>query len=354
MAEPSGFGILASFPGAWKIFLAILLGANIVTGAFYALATRWQLLPAIRNRDVHTERKPRVGGVAMWLVAILAVVIIMTGNRSGLLSFAPGVLRGIFAGLGIVLIFGLIDDLIGLSPLFQVFGQFLAGAALVMSGLRVEYLRLPFAGQVAINPAWSALFVVAWIMVMINAINLFDGLDGLAGSLSFTASIILLLVSLKLGFMGAATLCVIIAGITAGFLPWNWYPSKLFMGTVGSQLLGFLLGTVAVVSGAKVATAVLVLGIPLFDAFIVVLRRLAAHESPFKADQRHLHHRLLKIGFKPPVVVFVTSLFAVIFGVFALGTQQASEKALLIGVLIISMLIFIWLTYLLEKRADRA
>jgi UDP-GlcNAc:undecaprenyl-phosphate GlcNAc-1-phosphate transferase len=191
---------------------------------------------------------------------------------------------------------------------------------------------------------------MTWIVVMINAVNLFDGLDGLAGSIGLTSAFFLLVVSLKLGFVGAATLCIILFGVTAGFLPWNWYPSKLFMGTVGSQLLGYLLALIAVVSGAKLATAVLVLGIPLFDAVSVVVRRIRAGKPPFQADQRHLHHRLLKIGLRPPQVVWLTNAVAVAFGLLALGSQQANEKGLLILGLVACMFLFIAITYVLERR----
>jgi UDP-GlcNAc:undecaprenyl-phosphate GlcNAc-1-phosphate transferase len=353
MAEPSGLGILATYPGAWSLFLEVFIGANLVTGLLYWAAKKWNLMPAIRKRDVHKAPKPRVGGIAMWLVAVLAMVIILVGPRTGILSFDPGVLHGVFGGLIVILVFGLLDDLLGLSAIWQFAGQLIAGASLVMGGLHIDYLRIPFFGQVAVSPTWSAVFVIFWVVVMINAINLFDGLDGLAGSISLTASAFLLIVSLKLGFIGAATFCLILLGIAAGFLPWNWYPSKLFMGTVGSQLLGFLLGTIAVISGAKVATAVLVLGIPLFDAVSVVIRRLVAHQNPFKADQRHLHHRLLRIGLTPPQVIWITNGMAFCFGVFALSTQQANEKAILIFLLILSMFAFIALTYFLERRSFR-
>jgi UDP-GlcNAc:undecaprenyl-phosphate GlcNAc-1-phosphate transferase len=285
----------------------------------------------------------------MWLAAI----ILLSGLGSMLgapLVATPTLLQGIIGGLLVILLFGLLDDIYGLPALWQLAGQVVAGATLVMGGLTVDALRLPLLGQVAVTPFWSAVLVVGWVVVMINAINLFDGLDGLAGSIGFTASLILFLVSVRLGFPGAATLCLIILGVTSGFLPWNWHPSRIFMGSVGSTLLGFLLATVALMSGAKLATSVLVLGIPLFDALSVVLRRLRAGVSPFAADQRHLHHRLLRIGLKPPQVVLLTNLFAGAFGILALSTEQANQKGLLILLLIGAMLLFIFITHLLERR----
>ena len=364
-----GFGLLQTYPDAWKVFLGIFLLTNILTGVFYVLAKRQKLLPAIRARDVHTVRKPRVGGVAMWIAALVGIVVLAASHPAWLnfgdtsLNTLSPILSGILAGMSVVLLFGLLDDLIGLPPLAQLGGQFLAATCLIVAGLQVLYIRLPFDQVIWINKVvWhvgvfhimplSALFVYFWVIIMINVMNFFDGLDGLAGSMAMTASVVLLLVSLRLGFIGAATLCLILFGITGGFLPWNWYPSKLFMGTVGSQLLGFLLAVIAIISGGKVATAILVLGIPVFDAFIVIIRRLLARERPWQADQRHLHHRLLKIGLPTPWVVIATNAVAVVFGVLALRSQQSNQKGLLTLILLVCIIGSLILTYVLERRAD--
>ncbi len=366
--ETYGLGLLDRYPDAWKVFLILFLLTNIFTGLFYVLAKKRGWMPAIRSRDVHTTRKPRVGGLGMWAAALIGLVSVAL-YRSDLLDFTAAgavnsshILFGIIAGMAVVLGFGILDDLVGLPPWGQLVGQFLAATALILAGLQVSYLRLPFdhviwmdrliwhIGPYSILPL-SSLFIYFWVITMINVMNFFDGLDGLAGSVAMTASVVMLLVSLRLGFIGAATLCLIIFGITAGFLPWNWHPSKLFMGTVGSQLLGFMLGVVAIISGAKVATAVLVLGIPVFDAVIVIIRRLIAHERPWQADQRHLHHRLLKIGLSTPAVVIITNVVAVVFGILGLSSQQSSQKGLLTILLLLCMIGFIIITYVLERKA---
>jgi UDP-GlcNAc:undecaprenyl-phosphate/decaprenyl-phosphate GlcNAc-1-phosphate transferase len=353
-------GLLSLYPNAWAIWLTIAVSGFLLTGLLYAAAVRWNILmPPVRSRDVHAQRKPRIGGVAMWLLAAGSLLYLATGPGPGTLNFGDGVggmsqaWWGIMAGLTVLLIVGLLDDIIGLSAVWQLGGQLAAGLTLVAGGVGVPFLRLPFWGEIAISPVFSALFVVVWVVVIINAVNLFDGLDGLAGSLALTASVFLFILSLRLGFVGAATLSLIVMGCAAGFLPWNWHPSKLFMGTVGSQLLGFLLATIAIISGAKVATAVLVLGIPLFDAVSVVVRRLLAGESPFKADQRHLHHRLLHLGFSIPSVVLITNLLAITFGILALSTQQANEKGMLTLGLICLMLAVITYTHVLERKVGR-
>lgn len=374
--QPYGLELLERYPSWPQLLLSVAAVSFLVTGFLYFLARRLRLLPAIRSRDVHTERKPRVGGVAMWLVAVVALLGIATDPfLLENLQFASqsfwGLDRslwGILLGLIVLLAFGLWDDIKGLSPGGQLAGQFLAATAVIWGGVQVEYFRLPGFGEVYLNgigfglPSllgggevwlWSALFSYLWVIAMINVMNFFDGLDGLAGSLAATGAAVMFFVCLRLGFLGPATLALVVAGVAVGFLPWNWHPSKLFMGTVGSQSLGFLLGVVAIISGAKVATAVLVLGIPLFDAFVVILRRLKAGVSPFKADQRHLHHRLLNIGLSVPQLVILVNLVAAGFGLLALRVQSASGKGWLTVALAACMVTFIGVTYLLERRALR-
>lgn len=346
-----------------------------LTGILYLVARRFKLMPSIRGRDVHTEKKPRVGGVAILLTILIALVSFQTMAPEKL-SFGGQMiwgidrsLTGILVGMAVLLIFGLWDDVSSLKPGMQLLGQFFAATAVVWGGVQAEYINLPF-GDVTIylNKVawllpdwlgggvvwpWAALFSYVWVLLMINVMNFFDGLDGLAGSVGATGAAILFFVCLRLGLTAPATLALILGAAVAGFLPWNWHPSKIFMGTVGSQLLGFMLAVVAIISGAKVATAVLVLGIPLLDAVVVVVRRLAAGKSPFQADQRHLHHRLLKIGLSTPYVVLVITSCALVFGVVSLRTHDAEGKGMLTLLLVLAMGIFIAITYALEQRASR-
>lgn len=314
----------------------------------------------------------------MWLAVVISLVFLATGMFDATLTqFGGGVIAGldralwgILLGMSVLLVFGLWDDMRGLRPGAQLLGQFLAATAAVWGGIQVPYVRMPFleSGIIRLDSlsfalpsfigggevlVFGALFTYLWVIVMINVMNFFDGLDGLAGSVGMTAATVLFFVCLRLDFIAPATLALIVAGATAGFLPWNWYPSRLFMGTVGSQTLGFLLAVIAVVSGAKVATAVLVLGMPVLDALIVVVRRLIAGVSPFKADQRHLHHRLLKIGLSTPQVVILINAVAVLFGFLSLRTQDSQGKGILTLLVIACMTLLIVVTYLLERRAVR-
>lgn len=323
------------------------------------------LRPNIRDRDVHTVRKPRVGGLAMWFTVVLVLSgFSFFGKSIGLPEIPMSMFVGIMAGLLVLFVVGILDDIQGVSPLGQLVGQATAGFCLVLGGIGIDFFRLPWGGEIQLG--WIAyhipffgtneyflgttLFTIFWVMLIINVINWFDGLDGLAGSISLTGSLTIYFLSQRLGVGISAMIAAITAGTVAGFLPWNWYPSKLFMGTVGSQLLAFLLATAAIVSGGKVATAVLVLGIPLFDSIIVVIRRVSQGVSPFKADQRHLHHRLLHIGLSVPQVVLAITTVSGIFAILAYRAQRSSEKGWLTLGVVGLMLMVVWLTYYFEHK----
>lgn len=368
--------LLGAYPSAWLVVTFAFLASFFLTWGAYGLALKKRLLPDIRTRDSHAVRKPRVGGVAMWISVLLTILLIGVLDRSGeLLRFRSGVtlpdtlLWGVIGGMFVLLVTGILDDIFSLTPWQQFVGQVLAGVSLVLSGAAVTFIRLPLDKTLVLDQwkvssihlldgsvllPWSALLIIGWVVLIVNVLNFFDGLDGLAASITLTTSVILLFVSLRFGLLGPISLSLIIMGVALGFLPWNWHPSRLFMGTVGSQLLGFLLAVTAIVSGAKVATATLVLGLPLFDAMLVVMSRLRAHQSPFQADRRHLHHRLLGLGLSTPQVALIVNGIALVFGVLALRTQESTVKGILTLVLLATMLAMVMLVWWLENRLATA
>lgn len=351
----------------YGLLIASILLVNVFTAGANWLARRYKILPELRSRDVHKEVKPRVGGIAMWAtIAFILAVILLQGDPNGWLNFSNvevlGIDRslwGIIAGMLVILLFGALDDLFDLKPKWQLLGHFLAGLVLVLFGVGVAVLKLPWEGYLHLNSlilhlpswlggdlmVWSALFTILWVMLLINVMNFFDGLDGLASSMTATACVMLFFLAGRFGYVATAALAMIVAGTAGGFLVWNWHPSKIIMGTVGSQLIGFMLAVLAIISGGKVATAVLVLGMPILDSIVVVALRLSRKQSPFKADQQHLHHRLLKIGIPVPWVVLAINAVGLVFGLLALGTQDSQVKGYLLLCVVACMFLFILATY---------
>lgn len=339
----------------------LLLGASALIALVFTYVVRafslstGTMLPPVRERDVHRRPVPRSGGVAIWC-AVVAMLGIVWAIRPDLLTFPglpAGFLPGILAGLCILLAAGLWDDARALKPWLQVGALALAGVSLVLSGVEVPFLRVPYAPDLTLGTFASGLFVTLWVAAIGKAYDLADGVDGLAGSLCFVAAITLAVLSLRFDLTGPATLATITAGVALGFLALNWYPAKIHMGTTGAFTLGFLLAATAVASGGKVATTLLVLGLPVFDAIGVVLRRIRAGAPVFQADQRHFHHRLLQLGLNPAQVALVSSGIALLAGALALATQTAEQK----GIALLALVLFLTLvttgTYWLAGRRSR-
>jgi len=181
-------------------------------------------------------------------------------------------------------------------------------------------------------------------MGMMYTTKFLDGLDGLVSGVAVIGSIILFLVSLfwDVPLSGTSILCLILGGSSLGFLIWNFHPAKIFLGEGGSTFLGFMLGVLAIISGAKIATALLVMGLPILDVIWVIVRRIFREKkSPFLADKKHLHFRLLDAGLNQRQVVLLLYLLTLLFGATAIF-QQTFGKLIALGILVIVMLGLAW------------
>ena len=198
----------------------------------------------------------------------------------------------------------------------------MAGALLAASTVLVPYLSNPFGAPIQLG-VWTYAFVIFWIVGLINVINFLDGLDGLAGGISLIATTVLYLLAIKpeIAQSSMSVLAIILIGALAGFLPFNFSPAKIFLGDSGSQVLGFLLAVFAIISGAKLATAFLVLGVPILDVAWVIARRILEHKPVYQADRYHLHHRLLRAGLSQKQAVLLLYTVSAAFGIVALQTH---------------------------------
>lgn len=355
-------------------FIFSFVASLLLTGAVRRLCLKYKILSKPRERDVHQKPTPRLGGVAIGLTILLSIIIFLI-FWPGQISFIPfqflGIdkhILGITGGILVLYIVGIWDDFRPLSPLTKLVAQIIAALFLVASGITVYYLSNPFGtpilldqlkiplftiGTVTYNfTVWSDLFLIFWTVLIINVLNWLDGLDGLAAGVTAIAAIVLYFLSVSPDVLqtATATLALILAGASLGFLPWNFNPAKIFMGDSGSMVLGFLLAVLSVVSGGKVATAFLVLGIGIFDAIWVIARRLVYRESPFKADRGHLHHRFLKIGFSQRQTVILMYIISAFFGALALFASTPGEKFKAIIWLIALMIVLVGSVLILQWK----
>ncbi len=303
-------------------YLLCLLAAAAVTYLLTPpvrrLAIRYGFMAEVRDRDVHAEPTPRLGGLAM-LGGVLAGLLLASK-----LPMMRSVFEGsnsaiaLLSGIAIIVALGIVDDRWGLDAPTKLAGQVLAAGVMAFQGIAIIWL--PIGGTFVLDPVTSVLFTVLIVLISINAINFVDGLDGLAAGIVMVAAgaffAYAYLLSVELGFERAtlATLVsVLLVGVTAGFLPNNFYRARIFMGDTGSMMLGLMLAAATItlsgqvdpsaVAGGALFPALLpvllpiaVMAVPLIDLGLAVVRRTRAGRNPFAPDKQHLHHRLLEMG----------------------------------------------------------
>jgi UDP-GlcNAc:undecaprenyl-phosphate GlcNAc-1-phosphate transferase len=226
------------------------------------------------------------------------VVLVITGLAYQSLV-APQLARGLVLAAGLIVLIGWYDERWQLSPLLQFLGQVVIVAVVVASGWTISYVTSPLGhGLLYLMPAVGSMLAGVWLLSLMNAVNWFDGMDGLAGSISVVAFTGLAIISVlpTTADPQALQLALIGLGATLAFLVWNWSPARVYLGTTGSWFLGLFIGLVALYGQGKIAITILILAIPLVDAVFVIIRRIRIGQRPWQGDEQHLHHRLKRYG----------------------------------------------------------
>ncbi len=293
---------------------------------------------------MHPRPIPRPGGVAVFVAFGLAIAVFWSIDAlTGLRVAIPEEVRSprfrlvvLAAVLGVVV--GFLDDLFDLRARWQLVGHLVIGGIIVAAGIRVEAVSDPRdASQLLGLGALSVPFTLFWIVGMINALNFIDGLDGLAAGVSAIAAVCLGVIALtaQVNEPFVAWMEFTLAGALLGFLFFNIHPARLFLGTTGVTFVGTVLATLSIFGTAKVAAALLVLGVPIIDTFYVIIRRLASGRPPFAPDRGHFHHRLLDVGLSHRQAVFLIYAITAALGAVALlatgQTQVLAFAAAFIG-----------------------
>lgn len=324
------------------------------------LALRWNVLDrseADKVRKIHFSPVPLLGGVALFgsfLLVMAGYALFSDRLLGGYLL--PKHLIGIAVGGILLMLGGVLDDRFRLSPGKQIVWPILAVLTVIAAGIGVSYVQNPFGGSLRLDQIaitlftfndlpyrvilFADIFAFVWLMGMMYTTKFLDGLDGLVSGITVIGGIVLFLLSLTrdVAQPETALISVIVAGSALGFLFFNFHPAKIFLGESGSLWTGFILGTIAILSGAKIATALLILGIPILDVAWVIVRRLIQGKPVTQADRQHLHFRLLDIGLSHRVAVGILYVFTALFGVAALFFT-GKEKLISLTVLLIMTLI---------------
>lgn len=327
-------------------FVAALIMAFVMTPLVKKFAIWVGAVDAPNDRKVHTTLMPRLGGLAIFMAFVGAYFIIAPVLSEQLAEINPRAVWGLLIGGLIIVVLGAFDDRFDLSAKFKLLVQLIAASVVVSFGLRVELLNIPFFSETFnINMEWlSILLTILWIVGLTNAINLIDGLDGLAAGVSAIATATMLVMALIMGNVTVALLSAVLLGSIIGFLYFNFHPAKIFMGDSGALFLGFSLATLSIL-GFKQAMFVsyiiplVILGVPISDTFFAIIRRVVNKQPISVADKSHLHHCLLQLGFGHRKTVLMIYGISAMFSICAISFIFLPQAQWITIILVVIMLI---------------
>jgi UDP-GlcNAc:undecaprenyl-phosphate GlcNAc-1-phosphate transferase len=306
-----------------------------------ARVKNWVAVPD--ERKVHTVPTPDVGGLAMFAGVLCALLLAWNMDRFSPLFDGNSELLGVLLGAMVVLGIGVMDDIREVSAPARVFGVIVTGMILVAAGVTMFYFRIPFLGVIQLSNDWIPIVTIVWLLGMTQAINLIDGLDGLAAGIVAIGSTAFFIYSQHLSGLGLLSepnigplIAIITVGVCVGFLPFNFNGASIFMGDSGAYLLGFLVAvSTSVVGGradpttqafsgqtyfflAPLAIPLIILGVPVFDVAFAIVRRVINRQGLAHADKGHLHHRLIALGHGPRRAVAILWSWTALLSAFVL------------------------------------
>jgi UDP-GlcNAc:undecaprenyl-phosphate GlcNAc-1-phosphate transferase len=341
-----------SYPLTYLIIFSVsLVLALVVTPLAGRLGRRLSIVDRPGGRRGHKGEVPRLGGIPLFVPFFAAIGVaawcrvLTLGYSAEDFTRLNGLLIG---GLGAFL-FGLLDDRFDLPPGPQLAFQFLLSLVALATLLWLERFTLPFLGYVELEaypwgPWVYVPLTVLWTMGMMNTVNWLDGLDGLAAGVGAILCLVLAIHMHRVGQPSVALLPLALLGALLGFLPYNVAPSRVFLGSAGAFFLGYALGCLGLIAGGRVATVLLVMGLPIVDVAWQIFDRLRHRRSPAEADRGHLHFRLLDLGLSKRAIVLIYWGFCGLFGVLALAVSSRVYKLLAlagIGVVVVVVLAFL-------------
>ena len=312
--------------------------------------------PKAADRKVHQKITPLSGGVAIFVAVFLIIFVFRYFGLANFSRVPDHFLFGVFIASLFIIVGGVLDDKYSLKPWQQIIFPLIASLIVVIVGIKISYVTNPLGDTnsaiLYINAFWGTILAFVWLMGMMYTTKFLDGLDGLVGGISVIASFIIFMVSLSWDVPLSATgiWSLALLGGCLGFLIFNYYPAKIFLGESGSIFLGFMIGVLSIISGSKIATTLLVVGIPVLDVLWVIVQRLLKKESPFShADRKHLHYRLLDLGFSRQGAVWFLYLVSLAFGSLAVvgfGFSKFISFLVLVSLMVVLTIIF----YLNNKK----
>ena len=342
------------------IVLAFVLSVGVTPLAIWISKKTGALDVPVDDRRMHKEPVPRLGGIAIFVSFFVCALILLALVSSGIIVEAdiedmPEKIRAILVAGTLIFVLGIIDDFKTIKARYKLLGQIGCSVIAFLLGIRIPAVALfgwQFSEESPGGIFVSFIVTILWLLAITNMINLIDGMDGLAAGVSGIAALAIAYTTYITGYQTAAFAMAILAGAAFGFLPFNFYPAKIFMGDSGAMFLGFAIASVSIISPAKGATIVaiiapvLVLGVPVFDLLFAMIRRKIRGQSMFEADKGHLHHQLTQIGIgqrRAALMLYgISGIMGIAAIVFARDNYLEAISLFLIAILFIITLIWGW------------
>ena len=337
-----------------KTYLSVYLGSSvlaiIITPIVIRVARQLNIIDTPDIRKVHSKPIPRIGGVAIFvsMMGLVIPVLFLPNIVGDSFRLIHSKIVVVLCVAGFIFFVGLVDDIRGLRVRTKLWIQITAAIIVCSAGIRIESIAIT--DWLILDFGWfSWPFTLFWIVGITNAINLSDGLDGLAAGISAVACGVIAILAICNNDVVMAVLMLALLGSLTGFLVFNFDPAKIFMGDSGSLFLGFTIASSSVLCATKTETVVglalpiLALGIPIFDTLFSILRRFIERRSLFTPDRSHFHHRLLALGLRQRQVVitaYFMTLLAVGLGMFMLFTRDAQTAIVFVCILLLLVLAF--------------
>ncbi len=323
------------------VYLTLLLcfiASLIVTPVVKKLALKIGATDKPNQRKVHSKIMPRLGGLAIFISFLFGLLILRPENEH---------MTAIIIGAFIIVIIGVIDDMRELSAKVKFIGQIAAAFVVVLSGVQVDYINLPFGGVLELG-ILSIPLTIIWIVGVTNAINLIDGLDGLAAGVSTIALITISAMAIVKMDMFVLSIAAILIGSCLGFLKYNFHPAKIFMGDTGALFLGFMIAVLSLLGFKNVTmlsliVPVIILGVPISDTFFAIIRRIVNKQPLSAPDKSHLHHCMLRLGYSHRQTVLIIYAMAASFGLaaFIFSMSTVWGAMLIVGILLLAIEVFV-------------
>ena len=338
--------------------LVAALTAGIGTLAMRAIARKFNIADHPSERRINTKPVPRAGGLAVaGAFALIGTLLVVFSAQLGLSAGSGSAeltsdgAAALLLGTVIAGVIGLIDDRYDLRARWQILGQFLIALIPIAFGLRIAFISNPLgAGDLLFPDAIALGVTIFWTLGMQNSMNFIDGLDGLSGGISLFAAVTLGVIALPTSPLLAA-LSFTLAGALAGFLRFNFYPASIYMGTSGILAVAYALAVLALLGTAKVAAALLILGVPIIDALFVIVGRIAAGRSPYTPDESHIHRRLLSYGFSHRGSVLVLYALTAALSILALLLTGSATLYAFMGLLVVLGAVITYLSRATERTS---